>query len=240
MQSELRCREPPGPDVAKSFPKPPPSMARPSGLLLCMAHLVPCEVRTPSFGNLAGWIRGCCPVPPPPPGNAQGTLPGLPVCSPDIQPLELVPPGMPPQLPGSPCHTLPRPLSPPAPQPHIPSSSLSPSPLFLLSHGTSPWHAATAGAGELHGPQKSQAVRQSRQAARLYLAITPLMSFQKTRGRERAPASNHLFLFSFSKKEKKILPSETWGLGGLITLPTLLMVPRRGHGPPSRSAGECL
>lgn len=99
-----------------------------------------------------------------------------------------------------------------APQPHIPSSSLSPSPLFLLSHGTSPWHAATAGAGELHGPQKSQAVRQSRQAARLYLANTPLMSFQKIRGRERALASNHLFLFSFRKK--KFLPNETWGLGG--------------------------
>lgn len=213
--------------------------ARPSGLSLCLAHLVPSQVRTPPFGNLSGWICGCCPVPPPPPGSAKGTLPFLPVCFPDIRPLELMPPDMPPQLPGSPCHTLPRPLTPPAPQPHIPSSSLSPSPLFLLSHGTSPWHAATAGAGKLHGPQKSQAVRQSRQAARLCLANTPLMSFQKARGRGRAPLQIICFSFLFSKKKFFFL-MKRGGWGRLITLPTSLMVPRRGCGPPSRGTGECL
>lgn len=117
---------------------------------------------------------------------------------------------MPPLIPSSPCHTLPRPLSPPAPQPHIPSSSLSPSPLFLLSHGTSPWHAATAGAGELHSPQKCQAVRQSRQAARLCLADIPLMSPQKAKGRERARLQIDCFSFLLAKT---VLPNETWGLG---------------------------
>lgn len=87
--------------------------------------------------------------------------------------------------------------------------------MFLLSHGTSPWHAATAGAGELHGPQKSQAVRQSRQAARLCLANTPLMSFQKTRGKEGARLQIICFSFLLAKKKRKkfFLPNETWGLG---------------------------
>lgn len=201
----------PGLMLLKAFLQPPPPSARPSGLFLCLAHLVPSEVRTPSFGSLSGWICGCCPVPPAPPGSTKGTLPGLPVFSPDIRPLELMPPtcllsSPAPHATPCPAHSLP-----PAPQPHIPSSSLSPSPLFLLSHGTSPWHAATAGAGELHGPQKSQAVRQSRQAARLCLANTPLMSFQKTRGRERAWLQ--IICFSFLLEKKKILPNETWGLG---------------------------
>lgn len=189
--------------LLKAALKPPPSIARPSGLFLCLVHLVPSEVRTPSLSNLSRWIPGCWPVLPPPPGSAKGTLPGLAVCAPDIQPLELMPLDLPPQIPAPHTTTLPRPLSPPAPQPHIPSSSLSPSPLFLLSHGTSPWHAATAGAGELHGPQKSQAVRQSRQAARLCLANTPLMSFQKTRGKEGARLQIICFSFLLAKKKKK-------------------------------------
>lgn len=78
--------------LLKASLKPPPPSARPSGLFLCLAHSVPSQVRTPSFGSLSGWIRGCCPVPPPPPGSAKGTLPGLPVFSPDIRPLELMPP----------------------------------------------------------------------------------------------------------------------------------------------------
>lgn len=76
-----------------------------------------------------------------------------------------------------------------------------------------------AGAGELHGPQKSQAVRQSRRAARLCLANNPLMSFQKTRGRKEAQLQ--IICFSFFLSSNKIfLPNETRGVGGrLITLP---------------------
>lgn len=90
--------------LLKAALKPPPSIARPSGLFLCLVHLVPSEVRTPSLSNLSRWIPGCWPVLPPPPGSAKGTLPGLAVCSPDIQPLELMPLDLPPQIPGSPYH----------------------------------------------------------------------------------------------------------------------------------------
>lgn len=125
----------------------------------------------------------CIPLTDTPLSCATGCLPDPPLRYSDTRPADRMPPDMPPPFP------MPHPARdhfPPAPQPHIPSSSLSPSPLFLLSHGTSPWHAATAGAGKLHGPQKSQAVRQSCRAARLCLANNPLMSFQKARGREKA------------------------------------------------------
>lgn len=162
--------------------------------------------------------------------------------SPDTRPLDRMPQDMPPRLPMP--HPAPGPLSPPAPQPHIPFSSLSPSPSFLLSHGTSPWHAATAGAGELHGPQKSQAVRQSRQAARLCLANNPLMSFQKTSGgKEKGTASNHLFLLSFFLLTKFFFLNETWGQGAggtLITLPLVHSSQKRPRPALQECTGQCV
>lgn len=71
----------------------------------------------------------------------------------------------------------------PAPQPHIPSFSLSPPlPRFCLVTECHPWHAATAGAGELHGPQKSQAVSRAARLPGYAWQNKPLMSFQKTMG----------------------------------------------------------
>lgn len=168
--------------------------SRPSGLSPSL-WLIRFPSKSDPFGRLPGWICGCRPLTPPsiPPHPVpQGHSLACQVSSPDTRPLDQMPQDKPPCLPMP--HPDPGPLSPPVPQPHIPFSSLSPSPSFLLSHGTSPWHAAMAGAGELHGPQKSQAVRQSRQAARLCLANNPLMSFQKARGEEKGTASNHLFL----------------------------------------------
>lgn len=48
--------------------------------------------QTPSLCHLSGWICGCCPVPLLPPARDKGSLPGLPVRSPDIGPPELMPP----------------------------------------------------------------------------------------------------------------------------------------------------
>lgn len=179
-----------------------------------------CHLRPGSFRCLPGWVCGCRPVTPSPRPPPQPVPQAHSLACPCVRTSSgpgPMPQDMPPRLPVP--HPDPGPLSPPAPQPHIPFSSLSPSPSFLLSHGTSPWHAATAGAGELHGPQKSQAVRQSRRAARLCLANTPLMSFQKTKG----GGKRHSFKSSVSPSSSKIfLPNETWAggpWGELITLP---------------------
>lgn len=152
------------------------SSSRPSGLSPSL-WLLRFPLKSDPSGHHPGCMCGCCP--PLPAASTQGHRDSPCQCAPPTPALLIGCPRT--CLYISPRQPSPGPLSPPAPQPHIPSFSLSPSPSFLLSHGTSPWHAATAGAGELHGPQKSQAVRQSRQAARLCLANKPLMSFQKTK-----------------------------------------------------------
>lgn len=83
-------------------------------------------------------------------------------------------------------------------------------------------------------------LRQSGRAARLpgYAWQTDVIS--ENPGKGKGPASNHLFVLSFSKKKKKksFFLMKLGGWGRLITLPTWLMVPRRGCGPPSRSSGD--
>lgn len=143
---------------------------------------------------------------------------------------------MPPCLPMP--HPDPGPLSPPAPQPHIPFSSLSPSPRFLLSHRTSPWHAATAEAGELHGPQKSQAVRQSRRAARLCLANNPLMSFQKTRGEGKRHSFKSCFSFFLLVKLFFLMKPGGEGWGDVNYFTTRSWFPEETKARPPEARGS--
>lgn len=99
-------------------------------------------------------------------------------------------------------------------------------------HGWS-WRAARS--PEISGSQAEPP------GCQVMLGKHPTDVISENQGKGRGPASNHLFLLSFSKKKKEknfFFLMKRGGWGRLITLPTSLMVPRRGHGLPSRSTGE--